>query len=66
MKIKGKLTDVAISIVNGGPMGYAIDIFRDLTVVIEQCDRMSYPDFLKNRNPKTKKAIAAVSGLFIH
>src|SRR3989344_3576605 len=44
--------------VNGGPLGYAIGAFRDM-VGLEECNRKSYPDLIKQRSPLVKKGIAA-------
>lgn len=48
----------AICLINGGPLGYAIDVFNDLAGVRE-CERKSYPQVIKKQSPKVKKAIAA-------
>ncbi len=43
--------------VNGFPIGYSIDSFRDLTS-IKECNRKTYPKIIKNRHPHIKKGIA--------
>jgi hypothetical protein len=43
---------------NGSLVGYAVDVFRDLTGTRE-CNRSSYPNFIKRQNSKVKKTIAA-------
>lgn len=48
---------VGLGLVNGAPMGYAIDVFRDLTG-LGNCERKTYPNFIKKQSPKIKKAIA--------
>lgn len=44
--------------INGSPMGYAVDIFRDLSG-IKECKRPSYPKILKKQNKKVKKLVLA-------
>lgn len=44
--------------VNGGPMGYSIDAFRDLSG-IKPCERKSYPDTVRKQPSKIKKVIIA-------
>ncbi|MCK5624275.1 L-alanine exporter AlaE [Candidatus Pacearchaeota archaeon] len=43
--------------INGSPMGYSIDVFRDLTG-IKECNRKSYPNLVKRQGSKIKKTIA--------
>lgn len=50
---------VAIGLVNGAPMGYAVDLFRDLTG-LKNCERPSYPKLLKRQNSKIKKSLAVL------
>jgi len=50
---------IALGLVNGAPMGYAVDLFRDLTG-LKKCERPSYPNSLKRQNSKTKKTLAAL------
>ncbi|MFH0870346.1 MAG: hypothetical protein V1866_04800 [archaeon] len=42
----------------GGPIGYAMDSYRDLTG-IEKCERKSYPQWARRQIPLVKKAMAA-------
>jgi len=49
---------MALGAVNGVFMGYAVDVFRDLSGV-KSCERKSYPDFVKRQDPKTKLVMAA-------
>jgi len=58
----GTALGIVIGSANGGPLGYAIDSFRDL-IGTKKCERSSYPNILKNQATKTKKWIAA--GLII-
>lgn len=44
--------------VNGGPLGYAVDAFRDLSG-IKPCERKSYPELVKKQPSKIKKGIIA-------
>jgi len=44
---------------NGAPVGYAIDIGRDLTG-LRNCERPSYPESLKRMSSKTKMGLAAL------
>lgn len=53
--------------VNGGPLGYAVDAFRDLSGV-KPCERKSYPDAIRKQPSKVKKwiivgAMAAMIGI---
>lgn len=52
----GTATAVAFGLANGGPMGYVIDMFRDL-MGLKECQRSSYPDFLKTQSPTVKKVL---------
>lgn len=52
----GTAAATAFGAVNGSPMGYTVDVFRDLSGVRE-CNRPSYPNFLKRQNSKVKKGI---------
>lgn len=54
----GTAAATAFGAVNGSPMGYAVDVFRDLSGVRE-CNRPSYPKFLKKQSAKVKKGILA-------
>ncbi|MDD5192498.1 MAG: hypothetical protein PHH54_06465 [Candidatus Nanoarchaeia archaeon] len=47
----------ALGLVNGYPIGYAIDAFKDLTG-LGNCERKTYPNFIKKQPSKIKKAIA--------
>lgn len=42
--------------INGSPIGYAVDVFRDLSG-IKKCNRQSYPNFIKKQGSKIKKGI---------
>lgn len=43
----------------GAPIGYAIDVFKDLTG-LEECNRKIYPNFIKNQKPLIKKSLAGL------
>ena len=47
-----------IGVINGMPIGYTIDVFRDLGG-IKTCERPSYPAFLKNASA-SQKAVCAL------
>lgn len=53
----GTASATAFGAVNGSPMGYSVDAFRDLTG-IKECNRKSYPKFIKKQSPGIKKTIA--------
>lgn len=57
--IGGTLALSIFSVFAGGPIGYTIDIFRDLTG-LEPCERGLYPNFIKNQSQKFKKGLAAL------
>jgi len=44
---------------NGSPMGYTMDVFRDLTG-LKECNRISYPNVMKKQSLKAKKSLAAL------
>lgn len=44
--------------VNGGPLGYTVDAFRDLSGV-KLCERKSYPESIRKQSSKVKKGIIA-------
>ena len=50
---------VLIGGINGAPLGYAIDLGRDLTG-LRNCERPSYPESLKRMGSKTKMGLAAL------
>lgn len=54
--ITGTALGISFGAVAGGPMGYAIDVFRDLSG-LKECNRKSYPKFIKKQNSKVKKSI---------
>ncbi|MDP2908271.1 MAG: hypothetical protein Q8N77_00520 [Nanoarchaeota archaeon] len=54
----GTATATLLGAANGGPVGYAVDVFRDLSG-IKECNRTSYPSFLKKQSSKVKKGILA-------
>ena len=53
----GCLGAVGIGAVNGAPMGFALDIARDLTG-IKDCERKYYPAIIKKQSSGVKKGIA--------
>ncbi len=55
----GTASAVALGLVNGAPVAYSVDLFRDLTG-LKNCERPSYPNLLKNLKSKTKKGLAAL------
>jgi len=55
----GTLGSVTLGLFNGLPLGYSVDVYRDLTG-LKDCERPSYPDILKRQDPKTKKGLAAL------
>ncbi len=50
---------MAFSAITGGPMGYAVDVFRDLTG-LKKCERKSYPSLIKKQRSSVKKGLAAL------
>jgi len=52
----GTATAIAFGLVNGGPMGYVLDMFRDLTS-LKQCNRSSYPGLLRRQNRTVKMGL---------
>ena len=54
----GTATAVAFGAVNGIALGYTVDVFRDLTG-LKECNRQSYPGFIKRQSSKVKKGILA-------
>jgi len=57
--IGGTLALSFFSAFAGYPIGYTIDVFKDLTG-LESCERRLYPNFIKNQSPKIKKGLAAL------
>ena len=55
----GTACAVGFGALNGAPMGYAIDVFRDLSG-LQTNERNSYPDLIRKQTPMVKKGIAAV------
>ncbi|MFH1591741.1 MAG: L-alanine exporter AlaE [Candidatus Woesearchaeota archaeon] len=55
----GGLSAAVLSIGMGPIMGYSIDVGRDLTG-LGNCERRTYPDLVRRRNPKVKKGLAAL------
>lgn len=55
----GTAVSVGIGSLNGPLAGYSIDAFRDLTG-LEECNRTSYPNFIKKQSSKIKKGLAAL------
>ena len=55
----GTGASMVLGLFNGAPMGYSIDLFRDLTG-LKNCERPSYPNFLKRQSNKAKKGLAAL------
>ena len=56
---RGTGVAVVLGAINGIPMGYAVDAFRDLTG-LKKCDRKSYPNLVKKQNLKIKKSLAGL------
>lgn len=54
----GTATATLLGGANGSPVGYTIDVFRDLSG-IKECNRPSYPNFIKKQSSKVKKGILA-------
>lgn len=50
-------TSMGMAVVAGGPVGYALDVFRDLAGT-KNCERESYSKIVKNQSHYIKKAIA--------
>jgi len=50
---------VGLGLVNGWPMGYVMDAYRDLTG-FEECKRTSYPKIIKRQSPAVKLGLAAM------
>jgi hypothetical protein len=50
---------MGLGIFIGGPIGYAIDTFRDLAG-LKEMERNSYPDFIRRQGPKAKIGIASL------
>jgi len=48
---------IGLGAVNGPLLGYSVDVFRDLTG-LGNCERKTYPNFIKKQPSKIKKAIA--------
>jgi len=57
--IGGTLALTVFSAFAGGPIGYTIDVFSDLTG-LESCERKLYPNFIKKKSQKFKKGLAAL------
>ncbi len=55
----GTASAIGFGLINGAPMGYSVDLFRDLTG-LKECNRPSYPELLKRQNSWTKKGLAAL------
>ncbi|MDO8517055.1 MAG: hypothetical protein Q7S33_02920 [Nanoarchaeota archaeon] len=55
----GTASATALGLVNGAPMGYVVDAFRDLTG-LKECERPAYPNLLKRQSPKIKKGLATL------
>ena len=54
----GTATVMAVALVNGGPLGYAVDLFRDLAG-LKECRRPSYR-FLKKQTPRVKRVLVVL------
>lgn len=54
--VVGTACAIGLGTVNGIPMGYAVDLFRDLTG-IKKCERPSYPNSLKNMGKNMKRSL---------
>lgn len=55
----GTATAIGFGMANGAPIGYAVDMFRDLTG-LKRCERPSYPDLLRRQSSRTKKGLAVL------
>lgn len=53
----GTACGIALGAVNGGPMGYAVDLFRDLTG-LKESERI--PELVRKQNSKIKKGLVAL------
>jgi len=53
----GTLCATGFGSINGSPLGYAVDSLEDLTS-LKECNRPSYPAFLKKMNSKVKYGLA--------
>lgn len=53
----GTACSAGVSLINGIPLGYTVDLFRDLTC-FKKSERI--PELLRNQNSKTKKGLAAL------
>lgn len=49
---------MGFALVAGGPIGYAVDSFKDLTG-LEECKRRGYPELVRKQPPYIKRIIAA-------
>jgi len=58
----GTVGGAVIGIINGIPVGYTLDVFRDLGG-IKVCERPSYPPFLRHASA-SRKAVCALGLLF--
>lgn len=56
--IIGTAIAAGLGLVQGPWLGYAVDVGRDLTG-LGRCERRTYPDLIRRRNPKIKKGLAA-------
>lgn len=54
----GTALAIGVGSVNGAPLGYAVDTFRDL-IGLKECNRESYPNIVKKQSSRVKKGIAA-------
>jgi len=54
----GTMSTIGYSLLLGAPMGYSVDVLRDLTG-LKKCERKSYQQIIQNKSSKTKKFIAA-------
>lgn len=54
----GTAAAVAFGAINGVPLGYTVDVFRDLSG-IKECNRPSYPKFFKGQGKRIKRGILA-------
>jgi hypothetical protein len=53
----GTLCSIGLGLINGGPLGYTVDAFRDLTG-LEQSERI--PKLISKQSPAIKKSLATI------
>lgn len=55
----GTTVAIGLGLTNGAPLGFAVDMGRDL-MGLKECNRSLYPQLLKRRSSKIKKGLAAL------